>query len=112
MSWYLDGWKRTFNFSGESTRLQFWTFSLVNLLIIYLIYTLMFASLVYDAGSAVDTSLAWIMFVFSILYLFASWSISVRRLHDAGHSGWCLLLGLIPVIGVIILFVFFVQPSR
>lgn len=28
-----------------------------------------------------------------------------RRLHDTGHSGWCWLLGLIPIVGAIILLV-------
>ena len=34
---------------------------------------------------------------------------AVRRLHDLDKSGWFLLLGLIPIIGVIILLVWFVQ---
>ncbi|MEC7838162.1 MAG: DUF805 domain-containing protein [Chloroflexota bacterium] len=30
---------------------------------------------------------------------------SVRRIHDIGSSGWFLLISLIPIIGVLILFV-------
>ena len=35
-----------------------------------------------------------------------SLALSVRRLHDSNKSGWMLLLGLIPVAGVVILLVF------
>ena len=37
---------------------------------------------------------------------------SVRRLHDTGRSGWWLLIGLIPIIGVIVLLIFFVLDSQ
>jgi uncharacterized membrane protein YhaH (DUF805 family) len=38
-------------------------------------------------------------------------AVSVRRLHDTNRSGWWLLLDLIPFIGGIILFVWFVQDG-
>lgn len=40
-----------------------------------------------------------------------SLAVGVRRLHDTGKSGWFLLIGLIPLVGGIILFVFTVQDS-
>jgi uncharacterized membrane protein YhaH (DUF805 family) len=39
-------------------------------------------------------------------------SLAVRRLHDSGKSGFFLLLGLIPFIGAIILFVLYCQDSE
>jgi len=39
-------------------------------------------------------------------------AVSVRRLHDIGKSGWWLLLLLIPLIGPIVLLVFFVLDSQ
>jgi uncharacterized membrane protein YhaH (DUF805 family) len=38
--------------------------------------------------------------------------VSVRRLHDTNHSGWWLLLNFIPLIGGIILFIFFVTDGQ
>ena len=44
--------------------------------------------------------------------LLPSLAVGARRLHDTGRSGWWLLIGLIPVVGWIILIVFFVQDSQ
>lgn len=35
----------------------------------------------------------------------------VRRLHDTDKSGWFILIGLIPIVGAIVLIVFFVMDS-
>jgi uncharacterized membrane protein YhaH (DUF805 family) len=35
----------------------------------------------------------------------------VRRLHDTDKSGWFILIGLIPLVGAIVLLVFFVTDS-
>ncbi|MFJ4037962.1 DUF805 domain-containing protein [Microbacterium sp. NPDC090007] len=39
-------------------------------------------------------------------------AVLVRRLHDAGHSGFWILIGVLPVIGAIVLLVFTVQGPR
>jgi uncharacterized membrane protein YhaH (DUF805 family) len=38
-------------------------------------------------------------------------SVSIRRLHDTDHSGWWILIGLIPIIGWIVLIVFYVREG-
>jgi uncharacterized membrane protein YhaH (DUF805 family) len=53
--------------------------------------------------------------LYSIFIFIPSISISVRRLHDIGKSGWTILYILIPVIGVIWLFALFssdTMPER
>ena len=47
----------------------------------------------------------------SIFIFIPSISISVRRLHDVGKSGWTILYILIPVIGVIWLFALFSRDT-
>lgn len=52
----------------------------------------------------------WLMFgylIYSLAALIPNLAVSVRRLHDTNKSGWMLLIGLIPIIGSIILIVFF-----
>ena len=45
--------------------------------------------------------------LYGLAVLIPSLAVAVRRLHDTDKSGWCLLLGLIPCVGLIILIVFF-----
>ncbi len=40
-----------------------------------------------------------------------SLSVDVRRLHDIGKSGWCWWIVLIPLVGIIILIVWFCQKG-
>jgi uncharacterized membrane protein YhaH (DUF805 family) len=48
----------------------------------------------------------------AILTLLPSITVSVRRLHDIGKSGWALLWILLPVIGWIVLIVYAVRPGE
>jgi len=47
--------------------------------------------------------------IFSLATIIPSLSVSVRRLHDIGRTGWW--LGLIPIIGWIVLIVWACQPT-
>lgn len=59
-----------------------------------------------------DAGIGVLSGIFTLALLIPSLSVSVRRLHDTDRSGWWLLIGLIPLIGGIILLVFFVQDSQ
>jgi uncharacterized membrane protein YhaH (DUF805 family) len=37
--------------------------------------------------------------------------VAIRRLHDSDRSGWWWLIGLIPIIGTIVLIVFYCLPG-
>lgn len=50
--------------------------------------------------------------IYSLIMLLPTWAVSVRRLHDTNRSGWWILIGLIPLVGAIVLLVFFVQDSQ
>jgi uncharacterized membrane protein YhaH (DUF805 family) len=49
--------------------------------------------------------------LYSLAVLVPSIAVGVRRLHDTDRTGWWLLIALIPVFGVIVLFVFMVLDS-
>jgi len=38
-------------------------------------------------------------------------ALAVRRLHDTDRSGWWLLIGLIPIVGSLVLLVFYILPG-
>ncbi len=106
MNYYVSAWKKYFDFSGRASRSEFWYFSLFNL-IIQIGVSVLFGLL--------GESMATIGLVITGLYGLAAFipglAVSVRRLHDTNKSGWWLLLGFIPIIGIIVLIVFWATDS-
>lgn len=93
-------WKYGFTFSGRSTRRDFWVAILFNMLVSILV------SIV--AGILRIPSLS---LLYSVAVLVPNWALSIRRMHDINKSGWCLLLGLIPLAGPIFILIFYCLPS-
>ena len=50
--------------------------------------------------------------VTTVALVLPSLAVAVRRLHDTSRSGWWLFIVIIPVIGAIILIVWWVQDSQ
>ena len=96
-----DAFSKYVTFRGRSSRAAYWWFYLF-----LIICTL--AALALDA--ALDTSPALYALV-ALALLLPNLAVTVRRLHDSGHSAWWLLIGLIPLIGGIVLLVFTLQGS-
>jgi uncharacterized membrane protein YhaH (DUF805 family) len=97
-----SGFRNYVGFSGRASRSEYW-------------YWVLFAFLVGIAASIADASLGGGMSTVGILggivglaLLLPNIAIAIRRLHDRDKSGWWLLLVLIPLIGAIILIVWFV----
>ncbi|KZE46393.1 hypothetical protein AV540_01635 [Brevibacillus parabrevis] len=102
MNWYLKVLKNYVGFSGRARRTEYWMFTLFSVII-----SLVLMLIEYLVGLPQSLSS-----LYSLAVLLPSLGVSVRRLHDVGKSGWWLLLGLIPLIGAIILLVFFCQDSE
>jgi len=62
--------------------------------------------------SAIGTLFNIVYILISLGLFLPSLAIAVRRLHDTGRSGWWMLLTLLPILGPIVLLVFFVLPSK
>ncbi len=113
MRYYIEFWKRAFDFKGVASRKQYWLavlFNFIMLLVLSLIF-MGFQEVSYnagniDAGYEAENGLNMVTSIYSLLMLIPSISISVRRLHDHNRSGWMYLISLIPVIGSIIIFIF------
>ena len=48
----------------------------------------------------------------TLAFLLPALSVSVRRLHDTGKSGWMLLITLIPCIGLILWLVWMIEDGQ
>lgn len=104
MTSFLTSMRRYADFSGRSTRREFWLFFVFGVLSYVLLQVLaLVIPLVASHGTTLDdaatTTLAGVTFlipaVLTLLALFIPYlSVSVRRLHDAGFSGWWMLLHL------------------
>lgn len=100
------------NFSGTATRKEFWLVWLCNF-ILSMIIGLFFMILGVILRSFVLVILQFLVFgVVGLALLLPSIAITMRRLHDAGFSGWFILVSLIPVIGGLALMALCLVPSR
>lgn len=81
------------NFKGRAARSEYWWFALFSLIVSAIM-------------SVVDGS-GTLSAVWSLLVLLPSLAVGARRLHDIDRSGWWLLIGLIPLLGLLVLIWFF-----
>ena len=95
------------NFKGRAPRSAFWWFHIYSFLLSNLAAVLV-AYTVLDEQSQVAVLMLFTLFAIAVPGL----SVAVRRLHDTGRSGWWLLLAFIPVLGALVLLVFWLGKSQ
>lgn len=95
------GFARYAQFTGRANRPEFWWWTLFAVLV-NIIVTIV------DASANTDGILSLVVL---LLLLCPNISVTVRRLHDQGMSGWWFLLGIIPLIGWILIIIICAQPS-
>jgi uncharacterized membrane protein YhaH (DUF805 family) len=109
LSWYVEVLKRYAVFSGRARRKEYWTFAITSFFICAALnlidYYLHLSKL---TGMPFAGPLAT---VYCLIVLIPTIAVGVRRLHDTDRSGWWMLLFLVPLLGALILLVFFVQDS-
>lgn len=102
MNYYFKALSNYANFEGRARRSEYWFFVLFNVLFA-------FGAIILDAvlGTEMVFYILYCLFVFM-----PGLTLSVRRLHDVGKSGWMFLIILIPIIGAIWLFILYVTDSE
>ncbi len=83
-------------FTGRASRSEFWWFVLFVLLLGVV------ANMIPIGVLAMLTSIATFL---------PGIATGVRRMHDIGKSGWWLLIGLIPIVGLIVLIIWCAKKS-
>jgi uncharacterized membrane protein YhaH (DUF805 family) len=115
-------------FDGRASRSEYWWWALTNFIVLAVLYTLYgigaatSESQTVSNGSVTTTAMTSPSVLFVIAgILIGIWglgtiipnlAITWRRLHDANFAGPFYFLGFIPVVGPIILLVFFVMGSK
>jgi len=100
MDWYLDVLKKYAVFEGRARRKEYWMFFLFNIIIAVVL-------------GIIDGILG--IGVLSAIYMLAvlvpGIAVTVRRLHDTGRSGWWILIGLVPIVGLVLLVFMFLDGT-
>lgn len=90
--------KKYADFNGRAARPEFWWFFLFTFLIQLVVG-------VVGLGQIISG-------LISLALILPSLAVGARRLHDTNRSGWWQLIVLIPLIGFIVLIVFWVQDAK
>jgi len=130
--YYIDTLKNRYaQFDGRASRSEFWYFVLFNLVVSiifaildsvlgtsysYEVTTNTMATATTEAASvSVTQTIGYLQSFYGLAVMIPSIAVSIRRLHDLGKSGWWILLGIIPLInfiGIFVLLYFYVQDSQ
>lgn len=84
------------DFNGCASRSEFWWWTL-------------FVAL---AAAALNYIGPTVSGIFSVATLLPSIAVAARRLHDTDRSGWMQLIGLIPLVGWILVLIWYAQDSK
>ena len=112
---YKSFFKGYVDFTGRSTRSEYWLVWLTNILLLIPFYSAYFDVIFSeenDGALLVFGGLAIIYMIFG-LALFLPWlALTVRRLRDAGFHWALIFVGFIPMVGGIALLVLLAMPSK
>ena len=106
------GFQNYCNFNGRARRSEYFYFFLT----VWVINTILLYAVFIEAGNSSNEEnmmiflFAWLVFCF--ITMIPSLSLTVRRLHDTGRSGWYVLVLLLNIIGVCILLIFVCEDSE
>ena len=104
--WYMQALKKYAVFSGRARRKEYWFFVLW-----YVIITIGLAILDAMLGLRIGNA-GVLQTLYALAVLIPSISVTVRRLHDTGRTGWWVLIVLVPIVGFIVLLVFMVLDTQ
>jgi len=122
MEWMILPFKRYAEFSGRSRRLEFWMFSVMNIIAVAIWTSLLFTvGMAVGAPGAGANPMAFftvfggyflVLLIWFVIVIVPSAAVTVRRLHDRDMSGWWylgyLVASFIPLLNFIAMIAFLV----
>jgi uncharacterized membrane protein YhaH (DUF805 family) len=111
MEWMLMPYRRYADFSGRSCRREYWMFTLLSVVVATVAVFVMIAGGVPGTdGDGTPGAGFWLgaalIVIWGLASIIPSIAVQVRRFHDQDRSGWMILLGFIPYVGSLIVFIF------
>jgi len=98
----LTALRKYCDFKGRAPRAEYWWFFLL-------------AAILMIVAQGLDAALFGKQSLFTLVLFLAIFlpylGVGVRRFHDIGMSGWWVLLGVIPILGLLALIFFYVRPG-
>ena len=106
---YFAAWRRVFDYGGVSTRREFWVFVITH-------WFVLFPGIGFLLGARV-IDLTWTMpgiiaFGHMAIAAVVSLPLMIRRVRDATATGWPVLVGLIPWVGILVVAIICLLPSQ
>ena len=113
---YKKYWMGYFDFTGRSSRSDYWLAVLANTIVSIILFTVVIVAIVFDSPGSHYHIIFILLYLLAMLYFFANYipsiALQVRRLRDAGFHWALIFLRYAPVIGDIVLLVLFCQPTK
>ena len=107
---YKNFWKGYLNFSGRSTRPEFWCVWLLNMVIFFPVYYSLFTGLEFD-NPIINIALFSMYIILLLVEFVPLLALIVRRLRDVGIH-WAYIFIVFVPLGVITLLVMLAMPSQ
>jgi uncharacterized membrane protein YhaH (DUF805 family) len=107
---YFDTMLRYFEFAGRSSRTQYWVYMLVMTALFFAALYVDYELLGYFRRGVSSFGPLTLFCIF--IHIVPNVTVTVRRLHDSGRSGWWYWISLVPFIGGIwLLVLMFLGPD-
>lgn len=108
--YYLLPWKKYLTFSGRATRREFWSFTLVNTLLLWGGMAVLMFPGEWEGGPPLIVLRCAFSFFWMVQQL-PQLAVTVRRLHDTDCSGWCIFILAVPFLGILLLLIELLLPG-
>ena len=113
---YKKYWMGYFDFTGRSSRSDYWLAVLANTIVSIILFTVIIVVIVFDSPGSDYHVILNLLYGLAMVYFFATYipsiALQVRRLRDAGFHWALIFLRFASVIGDIVLLVLFCQPTK
>lgn len=113
---YKKYWMGYFDFTGRSSRSDYWLVVLANTIVTIILFSILIVVIVFDSPDSPYHVILTLLYLLVMTYFPASFipsiALQVRRLRDAGYHWALIFLRFAFVIGGIVLLILFCQPTK